>query len=146
MENEMTVAFSAALSKTMSLPGIHQNIVFDHVFTNIGNGYNAHHGVFLAPVSGTYVFFVTVYATHNHDVWCQFVVNSIHKSTVYAESLNSAEDTSSQTIILQLQQGDDVAIQLIKNTTEIYGSPNLYSTFSGFLLKQDTSQPGSIIG
>lgn len=129
----------------MTQLGKQQNIVFDHVFTNLGNGYNAHHGVFLAPVSGTYVFFMTVYAKRNHDSWCQFVVNGIHKSTVYVDGLNEADDTSSQTIILQLQHGDDVAIQLIIDTSEIYGDSNLYSTFSGFLLKQDSSQP-SVVG
>lgn len=145
-ENEVTIAFSAALSKTMTQLGIHQNIVFDYVFTNLGKAYNPHHGVFIAPVSGTYVFFMTIYATHNNDIWCQYVVNGIHKSTVFAESLNSADDTGSQTIILQLQQGDDVAIQLIRGTVEIYGSDNLYNTFSGFLLKQDYSQPDNIVG
>jgi hypothetical protein len=45
-ENEQTVAFFAYLTNHIDKPGVHQIIAFDHVTTNIGNGYNAFAGDF----------------------------------------------------------------------------------------------------
>lgn len=149
IENEVTVAFSAGLSKIISQPGINQSIVFDRVETNLGNGYNSHHGIFVAPVSGTYVFFTTMYASHaySHDhIFCHFVVNGVAKSTLYVESTSSSSDTGSQMIITQLNKGDDVAVQLLDSVSGIYSNENLLSTFSGFLLQQEFLQSGGIVG
>ena len=35
-------------------------IIMDHVFTNVGNGFDTHSGTFTAPVSGYYAFFLTI--------------------------------------------------------------------------------------
>lgn len=59
-ENEMNVAFFATLSSHQTHVGVHQAILFDHVITNIGNTYHNHLGLFIAPVLGTYVFFVSL--------------------------------------------------------------------------------------
>lgn len=135
--NEAAVAFTAGLSKTAQHVGAHQNVVFDHVETNIGNGYNPHHGVFTAPVSGLYVFFTSVLADHNREVWCNLVVNNVVKTSVYARGTDGRHDQGSQMIVTQLQQGDDVAIQNYEVDDAIYGSTFFYSTFSGFLLLQN---------
>jgi hypothetical protein len=46
-------AFSASRSKSKSLgPG--EIILFDHIWTNVGNGYNLNTGKFTAPKGGLY--------------------------------------------------------------------------------------------
>ncbi|XP_060590408.1 C1q-related factor-like [Ruditapes philippinarum] len=125
--------------------GIHQTVVFDVVVTNLGNGYNKHFGVFVAPVTGTYVFSTTLVSYNFASTHAQFLVNGTAISNMYVSSGNSGtgDDTTSQTIVLQLQQGDDVAIQNLDSDKGFLGAS--YSTFSGFLLYGGVST-SAIIG
>ncbi|XP_053380337.1 heavy metal-binding protein HIP-like [Mercenaria mercenaria] len=74
-ENENPVAFFATLSQHLNHAGAHQSITFDNVVTNIGNAYNSHFGSFTAPVSGTYVFSVTLFSMYHSNYHAQFVKN-----------------------------------------------------------------------
>ncbi|XP_045206763.2 complement C1q-like protein 4 [Mercenaria mercenaria] len=140
------VAFTAGLTHTIPHAGAHQNIVFDHVETNKGNGYNPHHGVFTAPVPGLYVFFTSILADNNREVWCQIVVNGVIKASVYARGTDTRHDQGSQVMIIQLQQGDTISVQNLAADYAIYGDGDIYSTFSGFLLQQDFSEAGTVVG
>ena len=146
LENEDIVAFTAGLTKRELHMGAHQNIIFDHVETNVGNGYNSHHGVFTAPVSGLYVFYTSVLADNNREIWCELVVNGAIKASVYARGTDGRHDQGSQALVIQLNQGDDVAVQNVAADDAIYGDPTIYSTFSGFLLQQGLVDAGNIVG
>ncbi|XP_060598045.1 heavy metal-binding protein HIP-like [Ruditapes philippinarum] len=50
------VAFMAELSKDIVDPPADSRVVFDTVHTNVGDGYLAGPGVFIAPVDGAYCF------------------------------------------------------------------------------------------
>ena len=53
------VVFSAGLTHDQNI--LHaENVVFDKVFTNVGNGYNSTTGVFTCPMAGTYAFQVKI--------------------------------------------------------------------------------------
>ncbi|XP_060581502.1 complement C1q-like protein 4 [Ruditapes philippinarum] len=145
-ENEVTVAFTAGLTKRALHVGAHQNIVFDHVETNVGNGYNPHHGVFTAPVPGLYVFYTSVLADNDREVWCELIVNGAIKASVYARGTDGRHDQGSQALVIQLKQGDDIAVQNVAADDAIYGDPTIYSTFTGFLLQQDFSEAGNVVG
>ncbi|XP_053399483.1 complement C1q tumor necrosis factor-related protein 3-like [Mercenaria mercenaria] len=145
-DNEVPVAFTAGLTHSVLHAGAHQNIVFDHVETNKGNGYSPHHGVFTAPVSGLYVFYTSILAYNDREVWCQMVVNGVNKASVYARGTDNRHDQGSQVIIIQLQQGDDISVQNVAADDAIYGDGTIYSTFSGFLLQQDFSEAGTVVG
>jgi hypothetical protein len=126
--------------------GEHQNVVFDLVETNIGNGYNSHHGVFIAPVSGLYLIYSSILAAHGAEIWCQIVVNGVNKGSVYARGTDGRHDQGSQAILIQLQKGDDVAVQNHFKDHAVYSDGDIYSTFSGVLLQQSHFQDGSVIG
>ena len=145
-ENDVNVAFTAGLTHSILHAGPHQNIVFDHVETNVGNGYNPHHGVFTAPVSGLYLFYSSILSEHGAETWAQIVVNGVNKASIYARGADDRYDQGSQAIVVNLQQGDDVAIQNFFSGHAIHGDANIYSTFSGVLLQESFSQSGSIIG
>jgi len=53
---EETIVFSAFLSNDIGAIGVNQNIVFDHVYVNEGNGYHSTQGLFIVPTSGIYFF------------------------------------------------------------------------------------------
>ncbi|XP_060567980.1 multimerin-2-like [Ruditapes philippinarum] len=132
---ESKVAFFASVTPTLEHLGQDQDIIFDHAVTNIGSGYIPHHGTFVAPVSGTYVFFITVEKLDKLDTaytWGHFVVNG---SIVAKLDLNYGQ--SSQTVIVNLRQGEDVSVQNTETDRTIRG--DRYSTFSGFLLYEDFS-------
>lgn len=126
--------------------GVHQNVVFDVIVTNLGNAYNNHVGVFVAPVAGTYVFSTTLVSRHFAAAHAQFVVNGSDITNMYVSggSSGTGDDTTSQTIVLQLQKGDDVSVQNLDPDKGFYGVS--HSTFSGFLLQEDFSPSSSIIG
>jgi hypothetical protein len=142
---ESPIAFFAKMDAHLEHAGIHQTVVFDVAVTNIGNAYNKHIGVFVAPVTGTYVFSTTLVSRHFASAHAQFAVNGTAITNMYVSGGNSGsgDDTTSQTIVLQLQQGDDVAIQNLDSDKGFYGVS--HSTFSGFLLYEGFS-PSVIIG
>ena len=125
------------MNKHSEHAGMHQNFVFDTVVTNVGNGYNSHLGSFVAPVSGTYVFSTTLVSFYHINSHAQFVKNGQAVTTLFVSGVESGHDTASQTIVLQLQKGDDVTVQNLDTDTSFLGSS--YSIFSGFLLFNDYS-------
>ncbi|XP_053404981.1 uncharacterized protein LOC123555503 [Mercenaria mercenaria] len=123
------VAFFAWITNDIHHLRKDQDIVFDHVDVNIGNAYNQHHGNFVAPVGGTYVFSVTL--LHFGELaYGHFVVNR----AVAAKLMLKSGQGASQTIVVNLSTGDDVSVQ---NTATDRGfNGDRYCTFSGFLLNE----------
>jgi hypothetical protein len=99
------VAFFAYLTYQANNLGAFQNIVFDNVVTNIGNAYNWNHGLFIAPVNGTYVFSFTLMAVGSMT-WGHFVVNR----QVVAKAQITDKTASTQTIVVTLKAGEDVYV------------------------------------
>jgi hypothetical protein len=131
------------MDKHLVHAGIHQNIVFDTVVTNVGNGYHSHVGTFIAPVSGTYVFSATLVSFYHVNAHAEFVKNGQVLTTMFVNGAEAGYDTTSQTIVSQLQKGDDVVVQNKDADKSFYGTGQ--GTFSGFLLFEDFSSP-SIVG
>lgn len=135
--NEMTVAFTAILTHSMTNLGPNQNIVFDHVESNFGNGYNSHHGVFVAPVAGIYVFYASLLSgSGTSELYCHIVVDGIKKVTLEEYVTPAGYAQGSNMLVIHLNQGADVAVQTGNADHSIHGSSvNFYTTFSGFLLQ-----------
>lgn len=131
------VAFTAILSSPKTDLGLDQNIVFDYVETNIGNAYNPHHGVFAAPIAGTYVFHVSLHVIATVESWGNIVVNGVHKVGAYAHGGAHQSNQGSQSLVIRLNKGDDVAVQIGRAHDAVYSDGNHWSTFSGFLLRSD---------
>ncbi|XP_045209571.2 uncharacterized protein LOC123561339 [Mercenaria mercenaria] len=142
-ENENPVAFFATLSQHLTHMGAHQPITFDNVVTNIGNAYNSHFGSFIAPVSGTYVFSATLFALLHNTYSAEIVKNGQTLTRMYVYGSDTVRDTTSQTIVLELQKGDDVSVHNINVDRPVHGDH--YSTFAGFLLQEDFSS-SAIVG
>ena len=134
-------AFYAYLTTTATDLGALQDIAFDYVVTNIGNGYNENHGVFVAPTSGTYVLTATLLSGGTVGTWGHFVVNGnvIAKLNMH----NAVYEQVTQTVIVELNTGDDVSVQSTRLGAGISG--DRYSSFSGFLL-YPTEDTAAIIG
>ena len=140
------VAFFARLTNSTPRLDPNQDIVFDHVVTNVGNGYHGNHGLFVAPVSGIYAISATVMsylpgpALHiNH---AKLVKNGQLLARLGQHGIANW-DTSSVTILVELLKGDDVAVQNSDYYNMTFWGDN-YSTFSGFLLYENVSSPNLV--
>ena len=93
--------------------GPHYTLIFDHIETNLGNGYNGRTGAFIAPLNGVYLFFYTVFGTHPSSISIEITVNSIAHEAIYVDNRATSYDYTGCTgvAVLPLNQGDDCFIR-----------------------------------
>ena len=104
-----------------------------YTYINIGNHYHTEDGIFIAPVSGIYMFHWTI-ATAGSAFSTQLMVGG----TVRASNLvpyPGGTDSSSAMLIINVQKEDHVWIQIHGSNEYVYGGyssvGNYYqSTFS----------------
>ena len=101
------------MSKNEVNPGPHHTLIFDHIETNIGNGYNGHAGAFIAPINGVYMFFYTVFGTHPSYMSIEITVNSVARGVIYVDNVAapSAYTGCTGVAVLVLNQADDCLIR-----------------------------------
>lgn len=145
------VGFSAGLSKMVKTNDT-DLIVYDRVFLNMGNGYDSTTGVFTCPNAGTYAFLVHGVSTATSQLNLDIYRNNNYTVSVFAH-IHNGYASGHQSIVLQLDEQDQVYVQA-RGVTALYGQPNeIYSTFSGFMVipsigrtEQTTLPTGNIIG
>lgn len=145
-ESETPVAFFALLSDHVTHAGTSQNIAFDIEVTNIGNAYNPHAGLFVAPVSGIYVFSTTLLSYPHHSAHFNFMKNGVVVSSLHPHSADDSpgHDTAGMMVVLRLQKGDDVSVANRDADESLSG--HRYSSFSGFLLQQMYDAAPEVVG
>ncbi|KAH3853730.1 cerebellin-1-like [Dreissena polymorpha] len=127
------VSFTAVKAIDQIHIGINQNIIFDKVISNIGNGYHADHGLFIAPTSGIYLFSTTL--LHRATIGQPLHAVITHSGVPVARIYTGVDifDSGSQTVIIQVNQGEEVWVRNFDiNDENIYGY--LYSSFAGVLI------------
>ncbi|KAL7837068.1 hypothetical protein SRHO_G00267790 [Serrasalmus rhombeus] len=137
-EGQPKVAFTA----TLEVPGKRGHIgphskditlVFKHVKTNIGEGFNSTTGEFTAPVRGVYFFTFNCFAGASRPMSSALFKNNVNVVSIWDQpSSGDSEDNGFNAATLLLDPGDRVYIKLWKNTQ--IALTDGYSTFSGFLL------------
>ncbi|XP_078698557.1 caprin-2-like [Branchiostoma floridae x Branchiostoma belcheri] len=128
------LAFSAA--RTTPLGPVYRSnevIVFNHVFTNVGNGYDVATGKFTAPMDGVYVFMYNIHKNlASHGMRVALMHNG--EIQVLAEDVSGdPHDMAGNSVILQLTEGDGVWLELLQKQA-INSNKSRQSTFSGYLL------------
>lgn len=117
----MVVAFSATIKKVrVDNVGLHQNIVFSDVITNIGNSYNNHQGVFVAPVSGLYMFAVTLLSTQNAELSAAIEVNGADVLRMFEKGADNRHGSAAQSVIVQLHKGEK---EIVSNESFFFTQP-----------------------
>ncbi|KAM9333627.1 cerebellin-2-like [Pholidichthys leucotaenia] len=131
------VAFSATLltegQTTLGPCNAHFTLVFKHVLTNIGNAYNKHTGIFIAPVKGAYHFEWHILGLGTTPTGAALVKNSEHISLAYGYQKVDYNPSASGGVSLVLEAGDRVFVRLWAGTL-IHDTENRHNTFSGHLL------------
>ena len=125
----------------VDLQGQNQNIVFDNAVTNLGNAYHPAHGIFTAPVDGTYLFAITVSGiSDNNNYFAYLDVNGTTRLWFHVHQY----EQSSHVAIVQLKSGNDVSVKNAHTDDHLLGGN--YTAFSGFLLYQDFDGYQTVIG
>ncbi|XP_061197161.1 complement C1q-like protein 2 [Saccostrea echinata] len=133
------VSFSAYKNQTQS--GLNQRhiIKFEKTILNLGNHYHPEDGIFIAPVSGVYLFHWTMinYGDYAHT---NILVGGKVMSTTTTSVVSGHYNSGSALVIVHVQKGEHVWIQICCGSGhEVYGTTlgldnNFQSTFSGTLL------------
>lgn len=133
-ENEVPVAFFASLTQHLDSLGESQSIPFDRVLTNIGNGYHSTSGIFIAPVTGIYVFSLTMLSFGDAQASYRLLMNGSVVVPIYHQPAAGGYDTAGVTVVLQLARGDDICVANNIVNNHVHG--NNLSSFAGFLLQE----------
>ena len=127
---DITVAFSVALQGDYS-PSDNEQIPYNYVITNVGDGYVIEHHEFVCPVDGVYAFHGNVHTSDGTHCNLKIMKNGVQVGRFVGNDLLSTAATGSNLIILELIAADRVSITGGHLTCQIYGTGE-YSTFSGF--------------
>ncbi|XP_060606618.1 uncharacterized protein LOC132758928 [Ruditapes philippinarum] len=130
------VAFQAVLSTaTLKNVGLHQKIVYDSVNLNLGGSYHQLSGIFIAPVSGIYLFCTSVLSEYHAYIEVGIIKNGNQLAGAYAESgAQSSYDQGSASVAVQLNVGDEVWVEnRYPADAKIHGQ-GLHTSFTGVLV------------
>lgn len=128
-------AFTAAVTQTIRASrNSDKIIVYDVVITNIGGNFDGDTGIFTAPANGAYVFMMNIHrAAVTKSPYVKLMKEGEMQVATYDYGTSDAYDTASNSIILELAEGEQVWLQLDQGN-EINSNSNKYTTFSGYLL------------
>ncbi|XP_041921425.1 complement C1q-like protein 4 isoform X1 [Alosa sapidissima] len=131
-----STSFSVKTDKHIGPLKTDTTLLFDLVFTNVGNAYNTTTGLFTAPLKGVYQFNYHIFAGGDqgagHGAGAKLFKNKDEVVTAYNHVAPHDVNTS-QSVILQLQEGDTVSL-LLEAGWWVAAYTGHLTTFSGHLL------------
>ncbi|XP_045176926.2 complement C1q-like protein 4 [Mercenaria mercenaria] len=116
--------------------GVYQHVVFSTVLLNIGNGYNANHGIFTAPKAGLYIFSASI-LSDNRPATSLFAADIVRNgyvlARIYGKGVSGYHTQGSATVVTQLTVGQQIWVRLnCCANGSLFGVR--YTTFSGSLI------------
>ncbi|CAG2192689.1 C1QL [Mytilus edulis] len=123
-----TVAFSAHRSNSQTLSS-REKVIFDGVWTYVGNGYEPSTGVFTAPHPGLYHFTAVLMSSDKKDLSLYLTLNELRMTRSYLHG--DGYKTGTFDVVFNLHKGDTVYIQSDRSQT-IFSTSDKYVTFTGY--------------
>ncbi|KAG5266315.1 hypothetical protein AALO_G00229610 [Alosa alosa] len=131
-----STSFSVKTDKHIGPLKTDTTLLFDLVFTNVGNAYDTTTGLFTAPLKGVYQFNYHIFAGGDqgagHGAGAKLFKNKDEVVTAY-NHVAPHDINTSQSVILQLQEGDTVCL-LLEAGWWVAAYTGHLTTFSGHLL------------
>ncbi|XP_048746775.2 uncharacterized protein LOC125659217 [Ostrea edulis] len=129
------IAFYAYMSGDFVNPGASRTLIFDKIITNAGNGYHNATGAFVVPKTGYYVFSWSMRLVNGEYHRAELVHNHNVMGVAYLYA-PTGDHTVSNTIVIHVNQGDDVFIrtQSGANSGDVESGTGGRTEFSGWKL------------
>lgn len=128
------VFFSVGLSTPLNAV-VDQVIVYDKVFSNVGNSYDAQSGVFTCRHAGHYQFTITALNSFQERHYVSLQKNYQNVIAVYARKGTGNGEQGANTAILRLQPGDLVQVMAHRDSHLYNRDPaEIYTTFTGLMV------------
>lgn len=131
------ITFFVRLSQKTTL-NINSIVKFDEVSVNEGNHFNSGDGIFVAPVSGIYLFSWTTLTTTNNFAETELRVDNVVKDTLHIY-LGTGNISGTKVVLCKVKRGDHVWIQTSHVYTTNYfavANGNAKSSFTGMLIHE----------
>nr|XP_034326622.1 uncharacterized protein LOC109620900 isoform X2 [Crassostrea gigas] len=115
-------------------------VIFDHVITNVGGGYDNTTGVFTVPTPGLYVFSWTI-ETYGQRTEAVLLVNDVQQALSRADQASSYYDTTTSFAVLNLTLNDKININVTMGSAQA-----MHTMFSGWKINKtdDTAFSASL--
>ncbi|XP_028671075.1 complement C1q tumor necrosis factor-related protein 1-like [Erpetoichthys calabaricus] len=130
-------AFSVGRKKALHSVEYYQSLLFDTVFVNLYEHFNMFKGKFYCYIPGIYFFNVNIHTWNFKETYMHIMHNDKEKVILYAQP-SDRSIMQSQSIMLDLEQNDEVWVRLYKREREnaVYSDDvDIYITFNGYLIK-----------
>lgn len=130
-------AFSVGRKAALHSSEGFQPLLFDTVFVNPDGHFDMAAGHFAAPMRGLYFFSLNVHSWNFKETYVHVVHNDEAAVILYAQP-SDRSIMQSQSLMLELQEQDEVWVRLFKGEREnaIFSDEfDTYITFSGYLVK-----------
>ncbi|XP_062976193.1 complement C1q tumor necrosis factor-related protein 1 [Elgaria multicarinata webbii] len=135
-------AFSVGRRKPLHSNDYYQTLVFDTEYVNLYSHFNMFMGKFYCYVPGIYFFSLNVHTWNQKETYLHIMHNGVEAAILYAQA-SDRSIMQSQSLMLELQDQDEIWIRLFKGEREnaIFSDEyDTYITFSGYLIKP-SSEP-----
>ncbi|ROL42918.1 Complement C1q tumor necrosis factor-related protein 1 [Anabarilius grahami] len=133
-------AFSVGRRKSLHSVDNYQALIFDTIFVNTPEHFGMFAGKYRCHIPGIYFFNVNIHTWNFKETYLHIMQNDSEKAIVYAQP-SDRSIMQSQSVMLPLQEGDEVWVRLYKREREnaIYSDDvDVYITFNGYLIKPET--------
>ncbi|XP_056218744.1 complement C1q tumor necrosis factor-related protein 1 isoform X1 [Falco biarmicus] len=130
-------AFSVGRKKPLHSNDYYQTLIFDTQFVNLYEHFNMFTGKFYCYVPGIYYFSLNVHTWNQKETYLHIMRNGAEMVILYAQ-VSDRSIMQSQSVMLELQEQDEVWVRLYKGEREnaIFSDEyDTYITFSGHLIK-----------
>lgn len=105
-------------------------VIFDHVITNVGGGYDNTTGVFTVPTPGLYVFSWTI-ETYGQRTEAVLLVNGVQQALSRADQASSYYNTATSFAVLYHHTNDEVKVKVTTGSAQA-----MHTMFSGWRINK----------
>ncbi|XP_070569228.1 complement C1q tumor necrosis factor-related protein 2-like [Ptychodera flava] len=138
VQNPQKVAFSAVLTSGTGKVSSETTVIYDKIYSNVGNNYSLSTGKFTCPVNGVYFFTISGMTDEKNDLRACLMKNQDKLPCLWVTKDGNENYISvSNSVIIDLQEGDVVWVKLYSNYA-LFTDNDEGSTFAGYLLHENS--------
>ncbi|XP_053562323.1 complement C1q tumor necrosis factor-related protein 1 [Bombina bombina] len=130
-------AFSVGRKKSLHSNDYYQPLIFDTELVNLYGHFNMFTGKFFCYIPGIYFFNLNVHTWNQKETYMHVMKNEQEMVILYAQP-SDRSIMQSQSLMLELQEQDEVWVRLFKGEREnaVFSDDfDTYVTFNGYLIK-----------